>query len=147
MLKFNKKLKIKNRLTKIESYILFLILSLVWFTTSCSSTPEEFSLPKYSKDEWSDKVSKTIVEKQRAENVMNLGYQLIELTDSLQQEIETLSAESISLNERYETTEEEMQEVLEKFNEIRNRTFAKYSDIIFSMRSHVNADEWKELID
>ena len=147
MLKIRNKSKIKNRSNKIESYTLYFILSLVWLAISCSSSPEEFSFSKYSMGEWSDKVNNTIVEKDRAEIVKNLGYQLIELTDSLKHEIETLSGEFISLNERYETTEEELKQVVEKFNETRDRSFAKCSDIIFSMRSHVNAEEWKELIE
>jgi hypothetical protein len=52
----------------------------------------------------------------------------------------------MALNENYNATQAEMQELVGDFRETRNARFAQYRDIIFAMRSEVSADEWKHLI-
>ena len=90
-------------------------------------------------------VEKTIPEQQRVEKVKKLGLEMIDLANTMSQQVEDMSKEATSLNENYETTKVEMQKVLSKSIEVRNATFAKYRDAVFAMRSEVTADEWKEL--
>jgi hypothetical protein len=51
------------------------------------------------------------------------------------------------LNEKYDASNEELQQLVVEFSEKRNPKAAEYRDIIFAMRSEVSADEWKALTD
>lgn len=136
---------VKNISIKVGTFFLITSLLLVWFLTSCSSTPEESSFSQYSNDDWDTVVNKTISDKDRAVGVKELGYQLIELTNNMDKEIGKLKVEAMALSENYNTSEKGMENLLDKFTEIRNRDFVKIRDIIFAMRTNVNEDEWEEL--
>ena len=49
------------------------------------------------------------------------------------------------LNENYDATQEELQQLIGELVKTRNAKYAEYRDIIFAMRSQVSADEWKAL--
>ena len=64
----------------------------------------------------------------------------------IEQDIEDLNRKFMALNENYNATQAEVQELIGEFQETRNARFAQYRDIIFAMRREVNADEWKRLM-
>ena len=114
---------------------------------SCSSSPGAFSIAPHTADEWNALVAKTIPDQQRAAKVGELGLQLIALFDSMKAEVEQLSAQAVALNENYSCTRGEMEGVMARFAEVRDRTLSKYRDVVFAMRSQVNEKEWKKLTD
>jgi hypothetical protein len=114
---------------------------------SCSSTPEKFSLGEETTGQWNAAVEKTIVQPQRAAKLKALGQQLIDVSNSIQQDIGAFNEKAIMLNEKYDASNEELQQLVVEFSEKRNPKVAEYRDIIFAMRSEVSADEWKALTD
>jgi DNA anti-recombination protein RmuC len=117
-----------------------------WFVVSCSSTPAKVELSEETVAEWNAAVDKTIQDPQRAAKLKDLGQQLIDVSEATEQDIEALNRRMMALNEDYNATQAEMQELIGDFQETRNARFAQYRDIIFAMRSEVSADEWKHLI-
>jgi DNA anti-recombination protein RmuC len=118
-----------------------------WFVVSCSSTPAKVELSEETVAEWNAAVDKTIQDPQRAAKLKDLGKQLIDVSEATEQDIEALNRQMMALNEDYNATQAEMQELIGDFQETRNARFAQYRDIIFAMRSEVSADEWKHLIE
>ena len=116
------------------------------FVLSCSSTPEKVELSESTIAEWNATVDKTIENPQRAAKVKDLGAQLIDVSEATEQDIEDLNRKFMALNENYNATQAEVQELIGEFQETRNARFAQYRDIIFAMRREVNADEWKRLM-
>ena len=114
---------------------------------SCSSSPKASSVAPHTAEEWSALVGQTIPDQQRAVKVRELGLQLIALFDSMKAEVEQLSAQAVALNENYSCTRGEMEGVMARFAEVRDRTLSKYRDVVFAMRSQVNEAEWKKLTD
>ena len=127
--------------------LFFLIPVVLWSVLSCSSSQEKFSLSHQTTDEWNALVDKTIPEQERAAKVKNLGHQMIDLANSMTEQIEKSSEKVTILNENYGTTKEELQNTLSEFVEIRNQTLHKYRDVIFAMRSEVSSEEWQKLTD
>ena len=130
--------------------VAFLLLALIplvfWIVVSCSSTPGKVELTTETVAQWNAAVEKTIKEPQRATKLKDLGQQLIDISKSIQQDINTFNQKATLLNENYDTTHEEFQQAVEKFTEQRNPQFAKYRDTIFAMRNEVSAEEWKALM-
>ncbi len=114
---------------------------------SCSSAPKKVELTPETTQHWNATVEKTIAEPERAAKLKQLGQQLIDVSSSIQQDIEVLNQQAIALHEDHDATHEELQQLIGKFSEKRNPKFAEYRDIIFAMRSEVNAEEWKALTD
>jgi hypothetical protein len=116
------------------------------FVVSCSSTPEKVEISEATVAEWNATVDKTIQDPQRAAKLKDLGQQLIDVSEATEQDIEVLNRQFMALNENYNATQADMQELVGDFQETRNARFAQYRDIIFAMRREVSADEWKHLM-
>lgn len=116
------------------------------FVVSCSSTPEKVEISEATVAEWNATVDKTIQDPQRAAKLKDLGQQLIDVSEATEQDIDVLNRQFMALNENYNATEADMQELVGDFQETRNARFAQYRDIIFAMRREVSADEWKHLM-
>ena len=114
---------------------------------SCSSAPEKIELTPETTQHWNATVEKTITEPERAAKLKQLGQQLIDVSSSIQKDIEVLNQQAMVLHEDYDATHEELQQLIGKFSEKRNPKFAEYRDIIFAMRKEVSAEEWKALTD
>ena len=112
---------------------------------ACSSSPRKHALTDETVAQWNATVDKTITEPQRAAKLKELGRQMIDVADSIQQDVEALNEKIMLLNEDYAATHEELQQMIDEFSEKRNPKFAEYRDIVFAMRSEVSADEWKAL--
>jgi predicted nucleic acid-binding Zn-ribbon protein len=129
-----------------RTFTLLLALPLVFLLfVSCSSSPKKVGLNDETTQEWNAAVDKTIKDPQRAEKLKQLGQQLIDVSTSIQQDIETLNQQMMALNEKYDASHEELQQLVDGFSARRNPKFAEYRDIIFTMRSEVSAEEWQAL--
>ena len=131
----------KHRIT----FLLMLPLVVAMFV-SCSSTPNTglFETDEAAKD-WNATVDKTIKEPERAAEIKRLGQELIDVSGSIQQDIADFNKKAMALNENYDATHEELQQLIDDLVEKRNPKYAKYRDLIFAMRSEVSADEWEAL--
>jgi hypothetical protein len=112
---------------------------------SCSSSPKKVELTDETALEWNATVDKTIAEPERAAKLKQLGQQLIDVSSSIQQDVEAFNQKAMALNEKYDATHDELQQMIEKFSAQRNPKFAEYRDIVFAMRSEVSAEEWNAL--
>ena len=112
---------------------------------ACSSSPKKHALTDETVAQWYATVDKTITEPQRAAKLKELGQQMIDVADSIQQDVEALNQKITLLNEDYAATHEELQQMIDEFSEKRNPKFAEYRDIVFAMRSEVSPEEWKAL--
>ena len=119
-----------------------LVLALI---VACSSSPKKHALTDETMAQWNATVDKTITEPQRAAKLKELGQQMIDVADSIQQDVEALNQKIMLLNEDYAATHEELQQMIDEFSEKRNPKFAEYRDIVFAMRSEVSPEEWKAL--
>ena len=128
------------------AFLLALVPMVFWIVVSCSSAPKSVALTDETVAQWNATVEKTIAEPQRAAKLKELGQQLIDVSKSIQQDVEALNQKGMVLNENYDTTKAEFQQVVGEFVEKRNPKFVRYRDIIFAMRSEVSADEWKALM-
>jgi hypothetical protein len=114
---------------------------------SCSSSPKKVELTDETTQEWNATVDQTIKEPERAAKLKQLGQQLIDVSASIQQDVEIFNQQAMTLHENYDATHEELQKLVDEFSAKRNPKFAEYRDIIFAMRSEASADEWKALTD
>jgi hypothetical protein len=114
---------------------------------SCSSTPKTVELTKETTQDWNAAVEQTIAEPERAAKLKLLGRQLIDVSRSIQQDVEAFNQHAMALNEKYDASHEELQQLIDEFSAQRNPKFAEYRDIIFAMRSEVSAEEWMVLTD
>ena len=114
---------------------------------SCSSSPKKVELTDETTQEWNATVDKAIAEPERAAKLKQLGQQLIDVSRSIQQDVEAFNQKAMALNEDYDATHDELQQMIDAFSAERNPKFAEYRDIIFAMRSEVSAEEWKVLTD
>ena len=114
---------------------------------SCSSSPKKVELTDETTQEWNATVDKAIAEPERAAKLKQLGQQLIDVSRSIQQDVEAFNQKAMALNEDYDATHDEFQQMIDAFSAERNPKFAEYRDIIFAMRSEVSAEEWKVLTD
>jgi DNA anti-recombination protein RmuC len=114
---------------------------------SCSSTPKKVELTEETTQHWNAQVEDTIRDPQRAAKLKKLGQKLIDVSTSIQQDVETFNQQAMMLHENYDATHEELQQLIDELSEKRNPKFAEYRDIIFAMRSEVSAREWKALTD
>ena len=112
---------------------------------SCSSSPKKVELTEASTQEWNAQVEETIKDPQRAAKLKQLGQQLIDVSASIQQDIETFNQQAMALHEDYDATHDELQKLIDEFSQKRNPKFTEYRDIIFAMRKEVSADEWEAL--
>jgi hypothetical protein len=128
------------------AFLLALPLAFALFV-SCSSSPKNVELTEETTQHWNAQVEETIKDQERAAKLKQLGQQLIDVSSSIQQDVEAFNQKAMALNENYDATHEELQQMIDDFSAKRNPKFAEYRDIIFAMRSEVNADEWKALTD
>jgi len=136
------------RLTSRYAIALLLALPLVLFLfVSCSSSPKKVELSVETVQEWNAAVEKTIKDPLRADALKQLGRQLIDVSRSIQQDVEAFNQQAMALNEKYDATHDELQQLIDEFSAQRNPKFAEYRDLIFAMRSEVSAEEWKALTD
>jgi hypothetical protein len=112
---------------------------------SCSSSPKKVELTEETTQEWNAQVEETIKEPERAAKLKQLGQQLIDVSTSIQQDVEVFNQQAMALHENYNATHEELQKLIDEFSQKRNPKFAQYRDIIFAMRKEVNTEEWKAL--
>ena len=134
---------------KISNRIIASLVALVPFAfmlfVSCSSTPKKVELTEETAQHWNAAVEKTIAEPERAAKLKKLGQQLIDVSNSIQQDIEAFNKKASVLNENYGATHQELQQLIDEFSEQRNPNFTEYRNIIFAIRSVVSAEEWKAL--
>jgi hypothetical protein len=129
------------------SLLVAVLMSLTfWFAASCSSTPKKGELTDDTVAEWNATVDKIIEEPDRAARLKDLGRQLIDVSASVEKDVLALDRQLMALNEDYDATEQEMQQLVGEFRRSRNVKFAQFRDIIFAMRSEVSEDEWKHLM-
>ena len=128
------------------AFLLALPLAFALFV-SCSSSPKKVELTEETTQHWNAQVEETIKDQERAAKLKQLGQQLIDVSSAIQQDVEAFNQKAMALNENYDATHEELQQMIDDFSAQRNPKFAEYRDIIFAMRSEVNADEWKALTD
>jgi hypothetical protein len=129
------------------SLLVAVLMSLTfWFAASCSSTPKKGELTDDTVAEWNATVDKIIEEPDRAARLKDLGRQLIDVSASVEKDVLALDQQLMALNEDYDATEQEMQQLVGEFRSSRNVKFAQFRDIIFAMRSEVSEDEWKHLM-
>jgi len=126
--------------------LLALSLALVLFV-SCSSSPRKIEFTDETTQEWNAQVEEAVKDPQRAVKLKQLGQQLIDVSGSIQQNIETYNERAMALHENYDAKYEELQQLMNELSEIQKPKYAEYRDIIFAMRSEVSADEWKALTD
>ena len=119
----------------------------LWLAVSCSSAPDKIALTEETTEHWNATVEKNIAEPQRAAKLKQLGQQLIDVSSSIQQDVEVFNQQAMALHENYDATHEELQHLIDALSKKRNPKYAEYRDIIFAMRSEVSADEWKALTD
>lgn len=129
------------------AFLTALVPVVIALVVSCSSAPEKVELTHETTQHWNAMVEKTIAEPERAAKLKQLGQQLIDVSGSIQQDIETLNQQAMALHENHDATHEELQQLIGRFSEKRDPKFADYRDIIFAMRSEVSAEEWKALTD
>lgn len=129
------------------AFLTALVPVVIALVVSCSSAPEKVELTHETTQHWNAMVEKTIAEPERAAKLKQLGQQLIDVSSSIQKDIETLNQQAMALHENHGATHEELQQLIGEFSEKRNPKFAEYRDIIFAMRSEVSAEEWKALTD
>lgn len=128
------------------TFLLVLPLVVALFV-SCSSSPKKVALTEETTEHWNAQVEETIKDPERAAKLKKLGQQLIDVSSSIQKDIEAANQRVMALNENYDATHDELQQILTEFSAKRNPQFVEYRDIIFAMRSEVSAEEWKALID
>ena len=136
-----------HRISKHNTAFLLALLPLVLaLFVSCSSAPTTglFAADDAAQD-WNATVDKTIKEPQRAARLKQLGQQLIDVSGSIQQDIAGFNQKAMALNEKYDATHEEFQQLIDELSEVRKPKYDEYRDIIFAMRNEVSADEWKAL--
>jgi hypothetical protein len=129
------------------AYMLVFVPLVLLLFVSCSSTPEKVTLTDETADQWNAAVEKTITEPERAAKLKELGQQLIDVSKSIQQDVEAFNQKAMVINEKYDASHEEFQQMIDDFSKKRNPKFAEYRDTIFAMRSEVSADEWQALTD
>lgn len=118
---------------------------MLWLLVSCSATPRQIELDSAMGDDWNASVAKTIAEPQRAARLKQLGAELLAVSNSIQQDIQTLDKNLMNLNENYAASHEQYEQMVEVFSQQRKPKFDRYRDIIFAMRGEVSAAEWKAL--
>ena len=136
-----------QKISKCNTAFMLALLPLVLAVfVSCSSVP---TTGLFAADEagesWNATVDEAINEPQRAAKLKQLGQQLIDVSGSIQQDIADFNQKAMALNENYDATHEEFQQLIDELSEKRKPKYAEYRDIIFAMRSEVSADEWKAL--
>ena len=136
-----------RKLSKNTVAFLVVLPFVVAFFVSCSSSPKKVELTDETTQEWNAAVEKTLKEPERAAKLKQLGQQLIDVSASIQQDVQTFNQQAMALHENYDATHEELQKLVDEFSQNRNPKFVEYRDIIFAMRSEVSADEWKALTD
>lgn len=135
-----------NIATSYKSTLWFaLALMLFWLLVSCSSAPKKPELNSVVGKEWSASVDKTIADSQRAARLKQLGDELVAVSSSIQEDIDTLNMNLMELNENYAASHDQFEQLLEEFRQQRKPKFARYRDIIFAMRGETSAAEWKAL--
>ena len=112
---------------------------------ACSSPPKKVELTEGTAQQWNAQVDTTIAEPERAAKLKALGLQLIEVSDSIQRDVDEFNRQAMQLNEKYDATHEELQQLVDAFSAKRNPKFAEYRDIMFAMRSEVSPVEWRAL--
>ena len=104
------------------TFLMALVPLVILLFVSCSSTPEKISLDDETTGQWNTAVEKTIVQPQRAAKLKALGQQLIDVSNSIQQDIGAFNEKAMMLNEKYDASNEELQQLVVEFSEkpIRN---------------------------
>ena len=88
---------------KLAFFVTLVPLILLLFV-SCSSAPKQVSLTEETTEHLNAAVEKTIAEPERAIKLKQLGQQLIDVSSSIQQDVEAFNQQAIVLNENYDTT-------------------------------------------
>ena len=135
--------KLSNHMT---AFLLTLPLVFALFV-SCSSSPKKVELTEETTQHWNAQVEEVIKDPERAVKLKQLGQQLIDVSGSIQQNIETFNLRAMALHENYDAKHEELQQLMDELAETQKPKYAEYRDIIFAMRKEVNEEEWKSLTD
>jgi septal ring factor EnvC (AmiA/AmiB activator) len=114
---------------------------------SCTSSPPSLLPYDEAASQWDATVDQHIHDAQRAGKLKQLGRQLDELQKSLSADITEFKEKATALNANYDSTKDELWQLVGEFEQKRNAALAQYRDIIFAMRREVSAEEWKALID
>ena len=129
------------------AYLAALLPLVLMLFVSCSSAPQKVELTPEATQHWDTQVDEAIKDPERAAKLKQLGQQLIDVSSSIQKDIEVLNEQAMALHENHGATHDELQQLITKFSEKRDPKFNEYRDIIFAMRSEVSAEEWKALTD
>ena len=114
---------------------------------SCSSSPQKVELTPETTQHWDAQVDETIKDPQRVAKLKQLGQQLIDVSGLIQQNIEAFNQRAMALHEKHDAKHEELQQLIDELRETQKPKYAEYRDVIFAMRSEVNAEEWTALTD
>jgi len=115
---------------------------------ACSSTQSQpLALDDATAKQWDVTVEKVIAEPERAEKLKSLGHELIDVSHSIMQDVNALEVKVAALNKKYDATDLPLQTLVDDFKQKRNPKYVQYRDILFAMKSEVNAGEWKALND
>ena len=133
--------KIVTRATR-----LILLLGMILFLTACAAKPndQEAQAAKLQV-KWTEQVSKVIKDPVRSEKVITLGVQYMEKSRALFPELKKLGQELNDVNRNYDSTREDYDRALGKFNEKRNEALRQYLDSLFALRQQTTTEEWKTL--
>lgn len=126
------------------TWLIFMALG-IWFAMSCASQNAPLMPNEGTLSQWDATIEKHIPDAKRSANLKRLGRQLADLADAIRNDIDTLNEKATALNEKYDATTEEAQQLVSEYTKMRNPAFEQYRDIIFAMRSEVSAEEWKAL--
>jgi hypothetical protein len=119
----------------------------IGLVVSCTSSPPSLLPYDEAASQWDATVDKHIQDAPRAGKLKQLGRQLDELQKSLSADITEFKEKATVLNAKYDSTKDEMWQLVGDFEQKRNAALEQYRDIIFAMRREVSAEEWKALTD
>jgi hypothetical protein len=124
-----------------------LLLGMILFLTACAAKTkvQEGDAAKNLQDKWTKEVSRVINDPVRAEKVIGLGVQYEKKARALFSGLEKLGLELKDVNRNYDSTREDYDRALVKFNERRDEALRQYLDSLFAMRQQTTTEEWKTL--
>ena len=112
------------------AFILLTIIPLaLGVVMSCSSAPKKVALTDETVAHWNATVEKIIKEPERAAKLKALGRQLIDVSKAIQHDVEALNQKAMTLNENYDATQEDFQQLVGEFVQNRHPKFLINQDI------------------
>lgn len=139
----------EHYMNRVSDYIripLAVIITLsILLTLSCATGTKAPPTLEETVAQWNSHVDKVIPDVRRAENIKQLGQQLLSLRENMSADIAELNTKAKKLNSSYETTTDEAMALFDLYEQKRRAALDHYRDIILAIRSEISADEWKAL--